>query len=280
MEKMTDLKDLFRHEILDLYSAEEQIIEALPLMIDKAQSPALKKALINHLEITEKQKRRLERVKEILTEERQSENDEAGSEKQGFLSRLFGGNSASLKCRGMAGLIEEGEKIMSEKMSQETLDAVIIACAQKIEHYEIAGYGTAKAYARQLGLKDAEKLLDQTLSEEYEADDLLTELAVTRLNIQAEQPGSPVAQSEKLRSHKTAPAAETRPNTKEASTKKAEATNRRETNASRSGSSAANVRSTKTANKAIRSGVQAGKTKKDAVKSKKQTGKKRDLKKY
>src|SRR3982751_3600729 len=158
MEKMTDLKDLLKHEILDLYSAEEQVIEALPSMIDKAQNKELKKALNNHLRITEEQKKRLDKVKELVSDEGQP-NEQEG-EKKGFFSRLFSGSEEMQKCRGMEGLIGEGQKVMGEDMSPEALDAAIIGCAQKIEHYEISGYGTAKAYAKELQLNEVEKLLD------------------------------------------------------------------------------------------------------------------------
>lgn len=178
MEPMINLTDLLKHEILDLYSAEEQIIEALPGMIDKAKNPELKKALREHLKVTQEQKRRLDKVKESL-----GEKTEQG-EKKGFFSRLFGGGGE--KCKGMEGLITEGQKIMKADITDEALDAAIIASAQKIEHYEICGYGTARAFARELNLPVAEQLLTQTLNEEYTADDLLTALAVGKLNTVAE----------------------------------------------------------------------------------------------
>ena len=181
MEKMKDLKDLLKHEVMDLYSAEEQIIEALPKMMEKATDPALKKALREHLNVTEKQKTRLDKVKSLLREK----GEPAEDENKGFLSGLFGGGGH--KCKGTQGLIEEGEKIMGEDMNPEVMDAAIIASAQKIEHYEICGYGTAKAFAKELGLTEVAGLLDQTLNEEYDADDLLTAMAVGRLNEEAEE---------------------------------------------------------------------------------------------
>jgi ferritin-like metal-binding protein YciE len=182
METMINLKDLLKHEIMDLYSAEEQIIEALPGMIDKAKNPELKKALREHLRITEEQKNRLDKIKQSFGE---GEADgEEGGEKKGFFSRLFGGGGE--KCKGMEGLITEGEKIMKADIDEEALDAAIIASAQKIEHYEICGYGTARAFARELQLADVERLLTQTLNEEYTSDNLLTELAVGKLNLKAE----------------------------------------------------------------------------------------------
>lgn len=184
METMINLNDLLKHEILDLYSVEEQIIDAMPLMIEKAKNPELKKALREHLKITEEQKRRLDKVKQTFGEV----NDEGNGEKKGFFSRLFGrGNGGGEKCKGMEGIISEGQKILSADITDEALDAAIIASAQKIEHYEICGYGTARAFARELKLNEVERLLTQTLNEEYKADDTLTALAVGKLNIKAEK---------------------------------------------------------------------------------------------
>lgn len=185
MANIINLKDLLNHEILDLHSAEKQIIEALPAMIEKATNSELKSALREHLEVTQVHKDRLEKVQEMIGTDSDSSSDTIGKDNKGFFSRLFGGITES-KCKGTEGLIKEGEKIMSEDMTPEVMDAAIIASAQKIEHYEIAGYGTALAYARQLNLTSAATLLEQTLNEEYEADDLLTELAVGDLNIEAE----------------------------------------------------------------------------------------------
>jgi hypothetical protein len=114
------------------------------------------------------------------------ESQEPGEEKKGFFSRLFSGSNGKEKCKGMEGLIDEGQKIMSAKISLEALDAAIIASAQKVEHYEISGYGTARAYASELNLDEVQKLLEQTLNEEYEADDRLTALALKRVNLDAE----------------------------------------------------------------------------------------------
>ncbi|MEO8110969.1 MAG: ferritin-like domain-containing protein [Ginsengibacter sp.] len=179
MEKITDLKDLLKHEILDLYSAEEQIIEGLPKMIEKANDAALKEALNNHLQVTMTHKERLDDIKKVLLDE----DTDAGD--NGFFSNLFGGVN-SVTCKGTEGLIKEAEKMMGEDMTTEVMDAAIIGAAQKIEHYEISGYGTARAYAQELGLDYVASLLMQTLNEEYEADDALTELAVGQLNIEAE----------------------------------------------------------------------------------------------
>jgi ferritin-like metal-binding protein YciE len=179
MEKMKDLRDLLKHEVMDLYSAEEQIIAAMPMMIEKATNPQLRQALEEHLRVTEAQRDRLDQVKQHLMG---AEEAKEGGKKKGILG-LFGG---SQKCKGMQGLIEEGQKVMGENMSPEVMDAAIIACAQKIEHYEICGYGTARAYARELNLGEVAELLEETLDEEYEADDLLTDLAVGSINQEAE----------------------------------------------------------------------------------------------
>jgi len=183
MATLINLTDLLKHEILDLYSAEEQIIDALPKMIEKANNGNLKKALSDHLRVTEQQKKRLDQVKQLLQDGGENEDLTEG-ENKGFFSRLFGGGTQ--KCKGTEGLITEGEKMMGEDMSPEALDAAIIASAQKIEHYEISGYGTARAFARELNLTEVANLLTQTLNEEYQADDQLTQLAVGKLNIDAE----------------------------------------------------------------------------------------------
>jgi ferritin-like metal-binding protein YciE len=183
MEKMNDLRDLLKHEIEDLQSVEDQILEALPKMIDKANNPDLKRALSEHLKVTEQHKVRLEKImKEV-----QKGGEESNGRKKGILG-IFGGGKHV--CKGMKGIIEEGEKIMDTDISPEVLDAAIIASAQKVEHYEICGYGTARSFARELGMEQIARQLEQTLNEEYEADDLLTNLAVMGVNEEAETPGS------------------------------------------------------------------------------------------
>jgi ferritin-like metal-binding protein YciE len=182
MEKMQDLKDLLTHEVEDLLSAEKQIIDALPSMIEKAKNQQLKNALQQHLQVTQKQKQRIE---EIATMLKKGEKEE---DKNGLLSRLFSGGEKL--CKGMQGLIKEGEKIIGADMNPQVLDAAIIACAQKIEHYEICGYGTVKAYANELNLPEVSRMLELTLNEEYEADDLLTSLALGGLNQKAENGGT------------------------------------------------------------------------------------------
>ena len=200
MEKMNDLKDLLKHEIQDLYSVEEQIIEALPLMIDKANNISLKNALAEHLRITEEHKNRLDKIQKMMHEKQE--------EKKGFLSGIFGGGKQV--CKGMEGIIAEGKKMMNEEMEPRVMDAVIIACAQKVEHYEICGYGTARTYARELKLNKIVPLLEETLNEEYSADDLLTLLAESGLNQQAEG----ISKGEPLRA-----TSETRTNTEKSRSK-------------------------------------------------------------
>ncbi|HEV7330414.1 MAG TPA: ferritin-like domain-containing protein [Flavisolibacter sp.] len=179
MATLVNLRNLLEHEIEDLYSAEEQIIEALPAMADSATNRELKKALKEHLRITKEQKRRLDQVKKILRKDSSEEGD------AGFLERMFGGGGT--KCKGMEGLIKEGKKVMDEDMEPSVRDAAIIASSQKIEHYEISGYGTAKAYAKQLGLREVERILATTLKEEYTADKMLNTLALSNVNLKAER---------------------------------------------------------------------------------------------
>lgn len=199
MEKMTDLQDLLKHEIKDLYSAEEQIIEAMPRMIEKVTNPQLRQALERHLRITEEQLTRLEQVQQLMAQGGEQENGNEGGKEgnNGLFARLMkrrsqGGETGNggEKCLGMQGLLKEGEKMLAEEMEATVLDAAIIACAQKIEHYEICGYGTARAYARELNLGQVAELLEQTLDEEYEADDRLTDMAIGRVNEEAQKGGS------------------------------------------------------------------------------------------
>lgn len=182
MATLVNLRSLLEHEIEDLYSAEEQIIESLPVMAETATNRELKRALKEHLRITKEQKKRLDQIKKIL------KKDGGGQEESsGFLERMFGGGGT--KCKGMEGLIKEGQKVMSEDMEPAVKDAAIIASSQKIEHYEISGYGTAKAYAKQLGLREVERILATTLKEEYTADKMLNTLALSNVNLKAEKSG-------------------------------------------------------------------------------------------
>jgi ferritin-like metal-binding protein YciE len=159
---MDSLQKLFVHELKDLYSAENQILEALPKMAEKASNPELRQAFERHHRQTEEQVRRLDRIFDSL------EHQPGGH-----------------KCRGMEGLIQEGEEVMKEAESDAVRDAGMIAAAQRVEHYEIAAYGTARTYARVLGNEDAAELLQQTLEEEGEADKQLTMLAEGQVNREA-----------------------------------------------------------------------------------------------
>ncbi|MEZ4421929.1 MAG: ferritin-like domain-containing protein [Gemmatimonadota bacterium] len=159
---MESMRDLLEHEIQDLYSVESQILEALPTMIENATDPSLRDALEDHLDATEDQKARLEEIAESL------EFDVDGE-----------------KCKGMAGILKEGSESVKDAEEGAIRDAVIIASAQKVEHYEMAGYGTARSLARLLGETEAAERLEETLDEEKEADRLLTEIAESEVNRQA-----------------------------------------------------------------------------------------------
>jgi ferritin-like metal-binding protein YciE len=161
--KMEDLKDLFVDELKDLYSAENQITKALPKMAKTASSPELKQGFELHLEQTKAQIARLEQIFEELGE-----------------------SPKGKKCHGMEGLLEEGKELMGEDAECEVMDAGLISAAQRVEHYEIAAYGTVKTYAELLGMAEASKLLDETLAEEKETDKKLTSLA-GEINVQAEK---------------------------------------------------------------------------------------------
>jgi ferritin-like metal-binding protein YciE len=189
MEAIKDLRGLLRHHILNLYSAEDQMINSLPSLIRKASHSSLKNALKHHLAVTRQQKKRLEQVAQLLDEK-------AGSRGKKRVPST-GANAAPGKqyaCKGMAGLIEEANELMIQRMNKDVIDAAIITCVQKMEHYEICTYGTALAYAEQLHIPKVEALLEETLNEEYDADDLLTSLAISAMNKEAEHEsgGGPV----------------------------------------------------------------------------------------
>jgi ferritin-like metal-binding protein YciE len=153
------LDDLFVEELKDLHSAESQLVKALPKMAKAATSDKLREGFEMHLEQT---KVHVQRVDQIL----------------GKLGKSPRGH----KCKAMEGLIEEGKEMMEEEGAPEVMDAGLIAAAQRVEHYEIAAYGTACAFANMLGHKDAEELLQKTLEEEKETDEKLTELAQSEVN--------------------------------------------------------------------------------------------------
>jgi len=157
-----NLNDLFLHTLKDVYYAEKQILRALPRMVKAAQTDELKSALETHREETNGQIERLEQVFQIL-----------GKRAQG------------VPCEAIQGILEEGKEVMEDFGKSPAADAGIVAAGQAIEHYEIARYGTLKTWANQLGMKDAVKLLDQTLQEEKKTDQLLTKLAETVENQRA-----------------------------------------------------------------------------------------------
>ncbi|MDR6773559.1 ferritin-like domain-containing protein [Azospirillum sp. BE72] len=156
------LKDLLIEELQDAYSSETQILEALPAMAEAASSPQLKQAFQTHLQETDGQVKRLERIFQIL------QADPAGN-----------------TCEATQGLIEEAEEIMDQGLSPEVLDVALIMAAQKVEHYEIASYGSLRTLAETCGMTDVAKLLDETLGEEKATDEKLTQLAEGEINQRA-----------------------------------------------------------------------------------------------
>lgn len=161
--KMATLDDLFTDLLKDLYSAEKQLVKALPKMAKNAQSPDLQRAFQEHLKQTEGQVERIERIFSDM-----------------------GGSPRGKKCVGMEGLIEEGNELLQEDVEPDVLDAGLIAAAQKVEHYEIAGYGTARAWAERLGYDNVARLLKQTLEEESMANEKLTKIAESHINMEAQ----------------------------------------------------------------------------------------------
>lgn len=180
MAQIDDLRALLQHELEDLYSAETQLIDALPKMVEQATDSKLKAAFRDHLKVTREHKKRLDQVQKLLG------NESASEENKGFFARLFSSSEGQTHCKAMEGLIKEANSLMSEDMNEKVMDAALIAAAQKVEHYEISSYGTARAYALQLGEKQVADLLRATLDEEYEADDSLTRLALGSINAEAE----------------------------------------------------------------------------------------------
>jgi ferritin-like metal-binding protein YciE len=161
-KNLSTLEDLFVEQIQDLYDAELRLVDALPKMAEAASSPELESAFRNHLSETKGQVNRLETVFQQL------------------------GRSAKREsCDAMKGLISEGEAIVEAKGDPSVKDAALIAAAQRVEHYEIAGYGAARSFAKQLGRSDLAGLLQQTLNEEGNADKKLTEIAETQANLEA-----------------------------------------------------------------------------------------------
>ena len=161
--EITTLRHLFQEHIQDLYSCEEQILEALPDMIMAANDPELKSGLQNHLQETRRQAQRLEEI-----------------------ARAMNFDPSGAKCDGMKGIVKEGHKLVAKEVEEDDVrDAAIVAACQRVEHYEIAVYGTARTYARMLGEDEAVSLLEQSLQEEKNADKTLTAVAESHVNRRA-----------------------------------------------------------------------------------------------
>jgi len=156
------LRKLFIDELKDIYWAEEALVKAIPKMINNASSTELIGALEDHLAVTEKQVMRLDEV-----------------------FRSIGEKTSAKKCEAMAGLVKEAEEMMKEMEEGVVRDAAIISVAQKVEHYEIASYGTLVSFANTLGETDAAELLEETLNEEKRADETLSEIAMSSINAEA-----------------------------------------------------------------------------------------------
>ncbi len=179
--KSNSLKDLYVEQLQDLYSAENQLIKALPKMVEAANSDELRTSIEDHLEKTKQHASRLEKIFARMGEDPKGE-----------------------KCKGMEGLIKEGSQVIEDdEMDEEVKDAAMIAAAQRVEHYEIAGYGCVRTYATLLGDREAAALLEQTLEEEKEADETLTEIA-EQINVEAIEGGAQEEQEEVSSRRKTA----------------------------------------------------------------------------
>ena len=160
--KLNSLEDLFVEQLRDLYDAENQLVKALPKMAKAASAPELRKAFDGHLEETKRHVDRLEQVFNMLGQKAKGET-----------------------CAAMEGLVKEGGEMISEKGDPKVKDAGLIACAQRVEHYEIAGYGCVRSWAQQLGKFEAARLLEETLNEEKHADEKLNTIAEGQVNLQA-----------------------------------------------------------------------------------------------
>jgi len=161
---MDSLKDLYVDELKDLYNAENQLLKALPKMAKKASAPELKRAFQDHLAQTEGHVERLEKI-----------------------FKGMGEKPTGKTCKAMKGLIEEGKEIIEEDGEGSVLDAALIGAAQRVEHYEIAGYGVVRTFASLLGEDDAMEKLQRTLNEEAETDKKLTKLAESIVNVEASE---------------------------------------------------------------------------------------------
>jgi ferritin-like metal-binding protein YciE len=162
MAPASTLQELFLTTLQDIYHGEKQILKALPKMAKSASTPELKQAFQHHTEQTEGQVERLQRVFELMNK-----------------------SARGKTCEAIEGIIEEGKEVMTETQSGDVMDAGLIAAAQAVEHYEIARYGTLRSWAKQLGMDEAAKLLDQTLQEEKQTDELLNKIAMSSVNKRA-----------------------------------------------------------------------------------------------
>ena len=162
--KLQTLRDLYEEQLHDLYSAETQLVKALPKMAKSASNPQLKNAFQEHLGQTEQHVQRLEQI-----------------------FQQIGAKPKGQTCKGMEGLIAEGEEMIKMKGDPAAIDAGLIAAAQRVEHYEIAGYGCVRTYAQQIGDQQGMRLLQQTLDEEGMTDKKLTQLAEQVINLEAER---------------------------------------------------------------------------------------------
>lgn len=169
--KITGLDQLLEDELKDIYSAENQLLKALPKMAGAAESKDLRAAFEKHLEQTQTHVQRIEEICRDLKIE-----------------------PSGKTCAGMGGLLKEGEEVLESDMDSEPKQAALIGAAQRVEHYEIAAYGTARAHAKQLGYVKAFDVLTQTLNEEKETDQKLTQLAENRANVEAAMSSGPVAE--------------------------------------------------------------------------------------
>lgn len=161
-KEFNSLDDLFVDQIEDLYDAEKRLVDALPKMAKASHSPLLRQAFENHLQETQQHVHRLERIFQEIGKSPKRET-----------------------CPAMKGLIEEGDAMVEAKGDGDVKDAALIAAAQRVEHYEMAGYGTARTFAQRLGLSNAATLLQETLNEEGAADHRLTDIAEQSVNVQA-----------------------------------------------------------------------------------------------
>ena len=160
--KQKTLDDLFEDTLKDIYYAENQILKALPKLAQKAKSPDLKKAFESHLTQTEGHVKRLDQIFQLLAKP-----------------------PKGVKCEAITGILKEGDEVVEEFGDSTALDAGIIAAAQAVEHYEMARYGALRTWAEELGMREAAKLLEQTLLEERTADQLLSKLAESKANLKA-----------------------------------------------------------------------------------------------